>query len=299
MPIASIVTWVAIALILLVAPLVLTWANGRGFAGRADTASFGETSPGWAVILASALAYALAYNLTFFVQELFLVLPKALVQGLNPVLYHNNHTWNGDNPIADLLQASGAIAIFIMGACFVIAVASGWFTSAWSRLLASWLAFHGIIQSTLQVPSGVFAPETDFGDSMNYLGIPVALQVGLAVAAMLLIPAMAAAVAPRLAAVIGSDRLSRGKLLLGLMAQIVLGTLLASPFRWPSGLGNLLMAPMILGVLGFLWLSVFLARASHIEAIKQPTGVAATWLLAGWLSLLLVFQFVLRPGIAF
>ncbi len=35
----------------------------------------------WKLTLASALLYALAFNLVFFVQELFLVLPKALTPG--------------------------------------------------------------------------------------------------------------------------------------------------------------------------------------------------------------------------
>ncbi|WP_157123717.1 hypothetical protein [Allosphingosinicella indica] len=38
--------------------------------------------------LHSTLLATLAFNLVFFVQELFLVLPKALTPGLNPTLYH-------------------------------------------------------------------------------------------------------------------------------------------------------------------------------------------------------------------
>ena len=46
----------------------------------------------WRQTVSSALLYTLAYNLTFFIQELFLVLPKALTPGLHPTLLHNNHT---------------------------------------------------------------------------------------------------------------------------------------------------------------------------------------------------------------
>jgi hypothetical protein len=36
--------------------------------------------------LSSALLYSLAFNLTFFIQELLLVVPKALTPGLHPTL---------------------------------------------------------------------------------------------------------------------------------------------------------------------------------------------------------------------
>jgi hypothetical protein len=59
----------------------------------------------------SALLYALAFSLIFFIQELFLVVPKALTPGLRPTLFHNNHQWDGDNPLAALFQGTGALAI--------------------------------------------------------------------------------------------------------------------------------------------------------------------------------------------
>jgi hypothetical protein len=43
--------------------------------------------------MASLLLCALAFNLTFFWQELWLVIPKALTPGPHPVLYHNDHGW--------------------------------------------------------------------------------------------------------------------------------------------------------------------------------------------------------------
>jgi hypothetical protein len=62
-------------------------------------------------MLGSSLLYAIAFNLTFFIQELFLVIPKSLTPGLYPTLFHNNHTWTGTNPLQDLLQGTGALAI--------------------------------------------------------------------------------------------------------------------------------------------------------------------------------------------
>ena len=75
----------------------------------------------WRLVVSSTLLYTLAFNLTFFIQELFLVVPKALTPDLRPTLYHNNHLWQGENPIAHLLQGTGALAIFISATvCMVL-----------------------------------------------------------------------------------------------------------------------------------------------------------------------------------
>lgn len=55
----------------------------------------------WALVVNSAVLYALAYNLTFLLQELSLVVPKAIC-GLKPILYHNNHRWLVSDLIEDL-----------------------------------------------------------------------------------------------------------------------------------------------------------------------------------------------------
>src|SRR5262245_14742619 len=69
-------------------------------------------------ILLSLLVYTLAFNVTFFIQELFLVVPKALTPGLRPTLYHNNHNWEGSHPLENLFQGTGALAILISGLVF-------------------------------------------------------------------------------------------------------------------------------------------------------------------------------------
>lgn len=107
---------IAVLLALVVGPLVL------GLIGlhRARRASVGNVLVGarpwdWKLAIASAFLYALAFNLTFLIQELFLVIPKALTPGLRPILFHNNHTWSGENPLAKLFQGTGALAIFVTG----------------------------------------------------------------------------------------------------------------------------------------------------------------------------------------
>src|SRR5262245_15805300 len=96
------------------APLVLTVAAIASFAAplllalsgiftrSAESRAPASPAPAWdwRLTAASALTYALAFNLVFFLQELALVVPKALTPGLTATLYHNNHNWEGENPLA-------------------------------------------------------------------------------------------------------------------------------------------------------------------------------------------------------
>jgi hypothetical protein len=85
------------ALVVLVAPLVLGLMGVRQRRREPTQESRGAWD--WRLTISSTLLSALAFNLVFFVQELFLVVPKALTPGLHPTLYHNNHHWTGDNPL--------------------------------------------------------------------------------------------------------------------------------------------------------------------------------------------------------
>jgi hypothetical protein len=94
---------IAVALVLVAGPLLLG-LTGLIRARRAPADAVPEPAMpwNWKLTINSALLYALAFNLTFFIQELFLVLPKALTPGLRPTLFHNNHSWEGENPLANL-----------------------------------------------------------------------------------------------------------------------------------------------------------------------------------------------------
>src|SRR5437879_7006794 len=109
---------VAIALTVVLGPLLLGLAGAlRAWrAGGPDTRAAIPWS--WTLTLGSALLYTLAFNLTFFIQELFLVLPKAFLPGVRPTLFHNNHDWVGENPLTSLFQGTGALAIFVSGIAF-------------------------------------------------------------------------------------------------------------------------------------------------------------------------------------
>jgi len=73
---------ITVALVLFLGPLLL------GLSGLFHARRGGYRSPepavpwNWKQTISSALLYTLAFNLTFLIQELFLVLPKALIPGV-------------------------------------------------------------------------------------------------------------------------------------------------------------------------------------------------------------------------
>src|SRR4030095_6234699 len=139
---------------------------------------------GWQPIAHSMLAYVLAFNLTFFIQELFLVLPKSMVPGLTATLYHNNHDWTGDAPIAELFQGTGALAILLSGLIFFF-IAS---RQARPSFFVLWMAFNGLFQSLPQFVVGAIAPGDDVGRAYDYLGIVPVGEALLAVSALAAMP---------------------------------------------------------------------------------------------------------------
>lgn len=139
----------------------------------------------WKLTIASALLYALAFNLTFFIQELFLVVPKALTPRLLPILFHNNHTWAGENPLASLLQGTGALAIFITGLICALLLKQCPARSIGARLFLIWMAYNGFMQSLPQVVIGSVEPQNDFGMAMDYLHFGVAAKTAAALAALI------------------------------------------------------------------------------------------------------------------
>src|SRR3990170_4394915 len=179
---------IAILLVLVVAPMayaVLGWARTRGQRALAVRPLPALT---WRMSLASMLLYVLAFNLVFFVQELFLVLPKALVPGLRPTLFHNNHSWSGTHPLAELFQGTGVLATLLFG------TACGWRLrrsasgSAWWRLLLFWLAFGGVFMALPQLVAGAVLPQGDAGRAMTYLGMGEGARTVVALIALVAIP---------------------------------------------------------------------------------------------------------------
>jgi hypothetical protein len=154
-------------LLLLIIPIV--WGI-YGFTRSRGETKRRITHSSFATIINSAVLYALAFNVIFFIQELFLALGKRWL-GLKAILYHNNHNWIGEHPMDDLAQGYGAIAIFITGIiCFIIArgIKS---SEHWVQLLFLWMSFQGFAQSLPQFITAFMAPDTDTGQAFNYLGL--------------------------------------------------------------------------------------------------------------------------------
>ena len=174
----------AVAVFFLVGPLLLGVAGLRS-AGGLRSAAGGRRKSGapaarwnWRSTLRSALLYTLAFNVTFFIQELFLVIPKALTPGLHPTLFHNNHTWQGSNPLAGLFQGTGALATLISGAlCAALLRQRSW-GSATARLFLVWMAYSGFFMALPQVVIGALSPRSDVGMAMDFLRLGPAARAG-------------------------------------------------------------------------------------------------------------------------
>lgn len=259
----------------------------------------------WLRTLHSGLLYALCFSLIFFIQELFLVVPKALTPGLRATLYHNNHHWTGDNPLAHLFQGTGALAIALTALGFV-----AWLrlrpprTATW-RLFAIWMAFHGFFQSLPQVVVGAVVPQNDVGMAFGYLQLTdiskfvaglIALAVIAAIAIRFVAPLLSLAQDPAEIATPGRRS--------GFVFRIAtLPALLALPLiiamRVPGSLDQVAIVPVAEFVIGLFWIQTSAWCTSHrLREIVAPPRSAWGPLIAV-AALLLIFQTVLRPGIGF
>jgi hypothetical protein len=240
----------------------------------------------------SVLLCTLAFNLTFFWQELWLVIPKALTPGLHPVLYHNNHDWTGNAPVAELLQGSGAVATLLSGLAFCCVLATVRRASSTWRLFFFWMAFQGLYQSLTQLAIGTQLPGNDVGRALRYLEIGAAGKVMLlvlAVAAM----AFAGIWLARRAAQPGTRRSGYEMLLVALLSVV-----LVIPFRLPRNIIEVAFIPLIVNLVGIGWLILGKAIVPNPgNGAEQRLGIAGP--LIALCGTLLVFQLVLRPGIAF
>lgn len=260
---------------------------------------------GWDARLtaASTLTYALAFNLVFFWQELFLVLPKAMVPGLKPVLFHNNHNWSGTDPIAELLQGTGALAILLLGLACAAALVRRPLRSTTARLLIFWLAFHGLFMSLAQVVVGAMVAQNDVGRAMTWMQFGGVGKIAAAFVALAAIVAAAVWLTPRLLEIAArpeqlDSRASRTAFAFAVgVLPTILGTLLILPFRVPGHPIEVALVPTAVGVIGIGWI-----QAGAWRAKAAPLGQTAPSLLPPLLALaavLAIFQIVLRPGIPF
>lgn len=284
------------------APLLL------GLAGLATRRRAGGPTPprwDWRLSLQSGLVYAIAFNLTFFIQELFLVVPKALTPGLEPILYHNNHRWSGEHPLEYLFQGTGALAILLSGLFFAWLLRGGGPRSGNGRLFVFWMAYHGLFQSLLQVASVPLSPGTDVALAFDFFGLGAGARTGLAFVAL---GAMAVAglwlTRPLLGlarseAEIATQR-ARSRFALRLATLPAFAAIpLIILYRVPRELIEVIAPPIAVTLVGLLWLQCGAWRAAGARpAGAAPSGAILAPLLAA-IAILAIFQLVLRPGIPF
>ncbi len=138
------------------------------------------------LVINSAVLYAIAYNMIYFIQEFFLAWGKYLL-GLKAFLYNNNHSWQGTHPQVRLAQGYGAVAILTAGIIFTVLFFLMGKKGGWIRLLVFWLAYQGIIQSLPQFATCMMAPDTDTGQAYTYLHLQPAAGIAISVTSIVLL----------------------------------------------------------------------------------------------------------------
>lgn len=294
---------IAVVLVIVVGPLVF------GLTGliraRAGAAPAPLVPWNWRLTIASALLYALAFNLTFFIQELFLVLPKAFTPGLRPTLFHNNHHWEGHNPLASLLQGTGALATFITGLTCGLFLRRGANRSTTVRLFLIWMTYNGFLMSLPQVVVGAVNPRNDVGMAMDYLRLDGTSKAVAALVALAAIPLVALWLRrPLLSLAEQPTRVASAPARTRFVFQVatlpaLIAILLIIPFRLPRELIEVVMVPVVVTVIGIAWLQAGAWRVGEVQASGGPGENSVAIPLAALLALLVMFHLLLKPGIRF
>lgn len=255
------------------------------------------------MIINSAVLYALAYNLIYFVQELFLALGKHWI-GLKAYLYHNNHNWEGSDPRDALMQGLGALSIFILGALLLLIFFKIRHASKWTSLFILWLAHNGLIQSLPQLSSVPMGRDTDVGQSITYLQLGESMEFLLCYLSVLMIIALSYGFSKWFLSFTPAEiDLSRihtrfRSIFLIVVLPALIGTVIIFPYKiFP--IDRYFMAPSLLlvsipAIFGFSWL---IKKTKRIGSEANERILIMPIVLS--LLLLLFFQFILAPGIVF
>jgi hypothetical protein len=297
---------IAAALVLVAGPSLLGLTGLiRARRESADAISGAAMPWSWRLTISSALLYALTFNLVFFIQELFLVLPKAFTPGLRPTLYHNNHSWQGEHPLASAFQGTGALAILLTGVACALLARRDRQRSITARLFLIWMAYNGCFEALPQVVFGAVSPRSDVGMAMDYLHLGAIAKSVAALAALAAIPLVAfGLIRPLLSladdpARIASARARMRFVLFVATLPALCATLLVIPFRMPREWIEVALLPVIVAVVGIAWIQAgaWCVRSAAAEGGSSVPSVAYPF--GALLALLFVFQVVLRPGIPF
>ena len=252
-------------------------------------------------ILNSAVLYAVAFNLIFFIQELFLALGKRWL-GLKAFLYHNNHNWEGSHPKDQLAQGYGALAIFITGIIFLLLFLRFRKNKNWIVLFFIWMTFHGFMQSLPQVVTAIIEPGTDVGQAFTYLGVTTGMGVFLSfisTAGMIFIAWLCAGfllgMAPEEAWQSSPARRFRYLSYIALIPSLI-GILLIIPFRIMPY--QQIMAPVMITLVSVPWVM------AHAFTIKSGNTIdnqinhrLFVFPVIALILLLTIFQGILAKGV--
>jgi hypothetical protein len=294
----------SVALVLVGGPLVLGLAGLIG-GRRVDNARSAPMPWDWRLTIGSALLYVLAFNLTFFIQELFLVLPKAFTPGLRPTLFHNNHGWEGDHPLARLFQGTGALATFLTAAICVEFLRRQSRRSSTLRLFLIWMAYSGFFMSLPQVVVGAIIPQNDVGMAMDYLGLGVTSKTMAALVALAMIPPLALWLTRQLLSLAENpafiaDARARTRFIFQVATLPALAAnVLIIPFRVPREWIEVIIVPAVVTLVGITWMQAGAWRISAVNSGGRLADRSIVYSIAAVVILLLLFQLVLRPGVRF
>jgi hypothetical protein len=296
---------VAVILTVFAGPISLALA-GRFGALRASSPQARAMARNVKLTVISTLMYVLAFNLTFFIQELFLVLPKALTPGLRPTLFHNNHIWEGTNPLASLFQGTGALATLLSSGVCALLLGRGVGRSVAQRLFLFWMTYSGVFMALPQVVIGALSDQSDLGMTMHYFALGTTSKTLAALVALALIPPAALWLGRLLPSQLGgrpalaADARRRQQFVFG---AATLPALLALPlitlFRIPREWIEVLLVPTVVSVVGVVWIQAGAWRAGGKTSGDNAGDSSLALPLMAVLTLLLIFQLLLRPGIRF
>lgn len=289
-------------LVLVVCPLLLALLGV--FRARNERTATAVTWD-WRLVALSTLLYTVAFNLVFFVQELFLVLPKAFTPGLRPTLFHNNHLWEGEHPLASLFQGTGSLATFLLGLIGVLLLRQGVGRSLATRLLLVWVAYCGVFMALPQVVVGALSTGSDIGMAMEYFHLDANAKTVAALLALAAVPLLARefsrhllGLAPQPAQLADAGARSRFVFQVATLPAL-LAMVLILPFRVPREWLEVVFLPLVVFVAGMPWIQSGAWRLRDVVSRALSRVFTLTYPLAAVVALLLVFQLVLRPGIRF
>jgi hypothetical protein len=284
---------------LLVAPILWGWRNWIRYKGTSAI----KNIVNYNTMINSAVLYALAFNLIFFLQELFLVLGKKAL-GLKAFLYHNDHTWIGEHSMTSLMQGSGALAIFLIG---LISLVIFRFINSKSilKLFVLWLAFHGLIQSIPQVMVAYFDQGTDVGEALvGYLNLSQPFLIILALMSMSATVVISIWFSGQLLEFISINvDFNNAKVKFKYIRFIavgaaLMGSMLVIPFRIPPL--SQVISPFIVIVFSIPWIWSAAAMKKPIVPMSSRINEKTYWSPIVFLVLLLVFfRLILAPGLEF